>query len=701
MNVERIGLIIGFVFAIYSIFIVFYSYLVPYLTWLPVWIRYMFDQEHLIRAIHLSFAITALSFLTLKRVVSIKGELILTIFSFPTMLALVIYELNYSLLISFLMFLIWLLTFPLNMLQKIINPKIINIIRSGILLTSIPATIYLIVNYEIILYRVVNPISTDMLVGWVLLLTLLYGTDIMIGWPLPVIILIFFNYVIYGNYLPSPIGHVPIDISLALGKAWMETEAGIYGLPLGVSAKYIIYFTILGGVLEAVGITKLISNLALSLVGKRPQGIGRATTIFSALMGMVSGSGVAVTTTVGTTMIPAFRKAGYDDTFSAAFTAGTGTAALITPPVLGAAAFIMMEVIGIDYKTLIIMTILPAILYYISLQLYLELYTRKIGLTEKIILSSESKRINIRLLYLLVPIALLIIMVAYGYTITISVVSAIFTSVILGIISKETRPTLLKLLEGFAKGALDVIPVALATGSAGIVLHALLVTGLGLKMEEVIRFLSAGNFYITLILLAMFTLILGMGVPPTASYVIASSLVAPSAISLAVKSGFPIGIARYAVHMFTFYYAVLADVTPPVALAVYAVAALVRKNPMEVGVRAATIALPKYLLGFSFAVAPLGASILIIPFLNDPLNIVLRSIFVIISIFFINVSTVGYLGGQIAKWRRILYLISGVITLLPFLTLNLVGTIIGFTLLLPEVILKLTKRKIISTNMFS
>jgi TRAP transporter 4TM/12TM fusion protein len=416
---------------------------------------------------------------------------------------------------------------------------------------------------------------------------------------------------------------------------------------------------------------------------------------------MVSGSGVAVTTTVGTTMIPAFRKAGYDDTFSAAFTAGTGTGALITPPILGAAAFIMMEVIGIDYKTLIIMTILPAILYYISLQLYLELYTRKIGLTKKIILSSESKRINIRLLYLLIPIVLLIIMVSYGYTISISVVTAIFTSIILGIISKETRPTLLRLLSGFARGAVDVIPVALATGSAGIVLHALLVTGLGLKMEEVIRFLSGGNFYITLILLAMFTLILGMGVPPTASYVIASALIAPSAISLAVKNGFPIEIASYSVHMFTFYYAVLADVTPPVALAVYAAAALVRKNPMEVGVRAATIALPKYLLGYSFAVAPLGASILIIPFLNDPLNIVLRSIFVIISLFFINVSTVGYLKREIVKWKRILYLISGVMTLLPFLTLNLLGTIIGFALLLPEITLKLAKRKIVSTNMFS
>lgn len=686
MKIEKIGLTIGFIFAVYSIFIIFYSYLIPYLTWVPQWIRYIFDQEHLIRAVHLSFSITILALLTFKQPVSIKGEIILTILSFPSMLAIMMYELNISLILSLLVFLTWILTFPLNLLQKVIDIKILGLIRSVILLTSIPATLYLIINYEAILYRVVSPTATDMLIGWILLLTLLYATDIKIGWILSALIFIFFDYIIYGNYISPPLGHPPIDISLALGKAWMETEAGIYGLPLGVSAKYIIYFTILGGVLEAVGITKLISNIALALVGKKPQGIGRAATVFSALMGTVSGSGVAVTTTVGTTMLQSFKKAGYDDTFSAAFIAGTGTAALITPPVLGAAAFIMMEVIGIDYKTLIIMTILPAFLYYLSLQTYLELYTRKIKITKE--LSIEGSKVQIKLLYLLIPIALLIIMVAYGYTIAISVISAIFLSVILGIISKETRPTLLKLLEGFAKGAIDVIPVALATGSAGIVLHALLVTGLGLKMEEVIRFLSGGNFYITLILLAGFTLLLGMGVPPTASYVIASALVAPSAISLAVKSGFPMEIAKYSVHMFTFYYAVLADITPPVALSVYAAAALIRENPIKVGIVAAKIALPKYLLGFSFATAPLGATILIIPFLNDPLNIILRIIFVLLSIISINIATVGYLNKNIILWKRIIYLILGFMLMLPFETLNMIGIIVLAIFLFTDIKLK-------------
>ncbi|MGC9165470.1 MAG: TRAP transporter permease [Thermoprotei archaeon] len=679
MDTEKIGLVIGFIFAAYSIFIIFYSYFILYLTWIPLWIRYIFDQEHLIRAIHLSFSITILTLLTFRQHASIKGEIILTILSFPTMLAIMIYELNTNLILSLLVFITWILTFPTNLLQRIISMKIIGLIRGIILLTSVPATIYLIMNYEAILYRVVSPTATDMLIGWILLLTLLYATDIKVGWILSALILIFFDYIIYGNYIPPPLGHPPIDITLALGKAWMETEAGIYGLPLGVSAKYIIYFTILGGVLEAVGITKLISNIARSLVGKKPQGIGRATTIFSALMGMVSGSGVAVTTTVGTTMLPAFKKAGYDDVFSAAFTAGTGTAALITPPVLGAAAFIMMEVIGIDYKTLIIMTIFPAIIYYISLQIYLELYTQKIKIIKE--LDIESPKVQVKLLYLLIPIALLIIMVAYGYTIATSVISATFLSVALGIISKETRPTLVNLLKGFAKGAIDIIPVALATGSAGIVLHALLVTGLGLKMEEVIRFLSGGNFYITLVLLAGFTLLLGMGVPPTASYVIASALVAPSAISLAVKSGFPMEIAKYSIHMFTFYYAVLADVTPPVALAAYAAAALIRRNPIEIGITAAKIALPKYLLGFSFAAAPLGAAILIIPFLNDPLDIILRIIFVVFSIISMNIATVGYLNKNIILWKRILYLILGFMLILPFITLNTIG-IIALTVLL-------------------
>lgn len=661
----RMEKVFGYILAAYSIFIFFYPYLIPYLQWLPMSIKYCFDQIHLVRGIHLMLCMGALAFLSRGKRPSIKSSLILTALSLPSM-AVIISITASEPIISALALLIWLLTFPLDALVEYTKKELD--VRYLLLLLYIPVTLYLINDYEAIIYRVVFPTNLDVLVGWVMIILLLYGTNLKIGWPLPAIILVFLNYTLLGYNIPPPVGHSFTDVPLAIGKAWMETEAGIFGLPLGVSAKYIVYFTILAGVLRAIGITDFIADFAYAFLGKSPQDVGRATTIYSATMGMVSGSGVAVTTTVSTTMLPAFRRAGYDDIFSSAFIAGTGSAALITPPILGAAAFIMMEVIGIDYKTLIIMTILPAVIYYISLQIYLELYTRKIGLKT---LDTEIRKSKIEVLkesYYLLPIIVLIYLVFRGYTISMAVITAVAVAVIIGLLKRERIG---KILSGFSEGALDVIPVALATACAGLVLHALLVTGLGLKIEEIVRFVSGGNYYVTLLLLAIFTLILGMGVPPVASYVIVSALIVPATIVLAIENGFPEIIAHYAVHVFAFYYAVLAEITPPVALAAYAAAAISGQNPLRVGVTAATIALIKYLIGFTFVLGPAGSALLIIPYLHSPAEILIRTLLVLGAAFAINVSTVGYFRGTLNKPIRALWFLAGIMLILPFYQWNI------------------------------
>ncbi|MEM0089155.1 MAG: TRAP transporter fused permease subunit [Archaeoglobaceae archaeon] len=662
--------IFGGVLAFYSIFIIFYPYFIPYLLWLPPEVRYCFDQIHLIRGIHLMLCIGALAFMAYGKRTSIASNLILSALSLPCAIILAIVTAN-DLLISSLVILLWFSTFPLDAIlghfDKRIDWKFV------LLLLYLPATFYLILDYEKIIYRVVFPTNLDILVGWTMILLLLYATNVKIGWPLPAIVLVFVLYTLLGYNIPPPIGHTFRDIPLAIGKSWMETEAGIFGLPLGVSAKYIVYFTILAGVLRAIGITKFISDFASAFLGRSPQDVGRATTVYSAVMGMVSGSGVAVTTTVATTMLSSFKKAGYDDKFASAFMAGTGTAALITPPILGAAAFIMMEVMGIDYKTLIVMTILPALLYYISLQIYLELYTRKIGLKTQIDVHKKSKKEVLKESYFLLPIALLIAMIFQGYTIVTSVLSATFLAVAIGILR---RAKISEIAKGFSDGALDVIPVALATACAGLILHALLVTGLGMKIEEIVRFLSAGNYYVTLVLLAIFTLLLGMGVPPTASYVIVSALVIPAAIKLAILNGFPETIAHYGVHVFAFYYAILADVTPPVALAAYAAAAVAGENPLRIAVLSAKIAIIKYLLAFTFVIAPAGAALLIVPYLDAPLEIVLRTLFVIVATIAINSATVGYFRGDLNYTRRAILFFAGLLLIVPFTITNVLGLIL-------------------------
>ncbi|MEM4712643.1 MAG: TRAP transporter large permease subunit, partial [Archaeoglobaceae archaeon] len=322
---------------------------------------------------------------------------------------------------------------------------------------------------------------------------------------------------------------------------------------------------------------------------------------------------------------------------------------------------------------LIIMTILPAVLYYISLQVYLELYTRKIGLKKQIDVQKKSKKEVLRESYLLLPIALLIAMIFQGHTIATAVLSATFLAVAIGILR---RVKLSEIAKGFSDGALDVIPVALATACAGLILHALLVTGLGMKIEEIVRFLSAGNYYITLLLLAIFTLILGMGVPPTASYVIVSALVIPAAIKLAILNGFPEMVAHYSVHVFAFYYAILADVTPPVALAAYAAAAVAGQNPLRVAVSSAKIAIIKYLLAFTFVLAPAGAALLIIPYLDAPFEIVLRALLVIIAIFAINSATVGYFRKDLNYAKRAILFFAGLLLIAPFTITNVLGLIL-------------------------
>lgn len=667
----------GGILAFYSVFIYFYPYLIPHLSWMPIEFRYCFDQIHLVRGIHLMLCIGALAFLAYGKKTSFVSNLILSALSLPCALVLAV-TVN-DLVVSLLILLLWFLTFPLDAIlgfaKKQIDWKFV------LLLLYLPATMYLIVDYEKILYRVVFPTSLDILVGWTMILLLLYATNVKIGWPLPAIVLIFVLYTLFGSNIPPPIGHNFRDIPLAIGKTWMETEAGIFGLPLGVSAKYIVYFTILAGVLRAIGITKFISDFALAFLGRSPQDVGRATSVYSAIMGMVSGSGVAVTTTVATTMLSPFKKAGYDERFASAFIAGTGTAALITPPILGAAAFIMMEVMGIDYKTLIIMTILPAFIYYVSLQIYLELYTRKVGLKRQIDVQKKSKREVLKDIYLLLPLVLLILMIFQGHTIATSVLSATFLAVAIGILR---RAKISEIARGFIDGALDVIPVALATACAGLILHTLLVTGLGMKIEEIVRFVSGGNYYVTLLLLAIFTLLLGMGVPPTASYVIVSALVVPTAIKLAILNGFPEMIAHYSVHVFAFYYAVLADVTPPVALAAYAAAAVAGQNPLRIAVLSAKIAIIKYLIAFTFVLAPAGAALLIVPYLDAPIEIFLRVTLVVLAALAINSATVGHFRKDLNYAKRAILFLAGLFLIFPFAITNVLGLILIAILLVLE-----------------
>ena len=439
------------------------------------------------------------------------------------------------------------------------------------------------------------------------------------------------------------------------------TTSGIMNTPVNVCAKYIVVFIIFGAFLERTGIAQFFIDLANSLCGSASGGPAKVAVISSALCGMVSGSSVGNTVTTGSVTIPMMKKTGYKPEFAGAVEAAASTGGQIMPPIMGAAAFLMAEYMGVPYATVAVKAILPAILYFTGIYIAVHLEAKKLGL--KGIPRSELPKFSILIkkIYLLAPLVVLVALVSTNQkTMQFAASVAIVIAILVGIINKDDRVTPKKIVDALESGAKSTITVAVACGIAGMVAGCITVTGLASKIITAIVTVSGGHMMIALFLTMLCCIVLGMGVPTTANYCIMAATCAPILIQLNVN---PI-----AAHFFVFYFGIVADITPPVALAAYAGSAIAKADPMKTGFNATKLAIAAFIVPYIFAMNPKMLFINTTAF--DVVQIGITSIF---GLFGVAAALNGFLYRPINPLFRVLLVAGGLGMMIPGTASDLIG----------------------------
>ena len=390
---------------------------------------------------------------------------------------------------------------------------------------------------------------------------------------MPIVVIVFLVYALIGPALPPPWTHRGYDMDRIVGHMYMTLE-GIFGVPIDVSSTFIILFTIYGAFLDVSGAGKFFIDFSFGALGGKSTGAGRTVILASFLLGGPSGSGVATTVTIGSVAYPMLAKAGYSKEAAGGLLSAGGIGAVLSPPVLGAAAFLIAEFLRISYLDVILMASIPTCLYYWSIFLMVELDAKKFGAKDVAIEKQESLwKLTYTYGFHFISLIVLVLMMVLGFTPMMAVVCAILTCFVTSFFRKETRFTLAKLVRALKFGTLGVLGVAVVCACAGIIVGVVSLTGLGLKLSTIIIAYAGGSLLLTAVYTAVLLWILGLAVPITATYIIAAVIAAPALTKL--------GVPDYAAHMFIFYYAVLSEVSPPTALSPFAAAALTGGDPFK------------------------------------------------------------------------------------------------------------------------
>ena len=457
-------------------------------------------------------------------------------------------------------------------------------------------------------------LTQDIVIAFVAIIVLFEAGRRMVGFALPLIAGIFLLYCYFGQYMPDLISHQGASLERLAGHMFLTTE-GVFGVPVGVSTSFIYLFVLFGALLEKAGAGHYFIDVAFALLGKFRGGPAKASVIASGLTGMVSGSSTANVATVGTFAIPLMRESGLSSVKAGAVTVAAGVNGQLMPPIMGAAAFIIAEFLGMSYTSVMIAAVIPAFVCYASLVYIVHLESCKLGLTGNQDKLKFIQKLKIILggIHYLIPVFVLL------YTLLIakeSAISAAFNSIcvlfVMILIQEPIRKFITKqkissndFIIGFSSifwamvdAAKNMVTVAIATALAGIIIGSISLTGLGQVLSEIVEAIAGNNIILILLLTAIMSLILGMGLPTTANYIVVSSLIAPVILLLAAKNGFL--IPAIAVHLFVFYFGILADDTPPVGIAAYAAAGIAKANPVTVGVQGFIYDLRTALLPFAF-----------------------------------------------------------------------------------------------------
>jgi len=525
--------------------------------------------------------------------------------------------------------------------------------------------------------------NTDFLVAIVGIAILFECCRRVVGIPLMIVVATFLSYAYFGKFIPGNFGHAGYSVQRIFNFLFYTTE-GVIGTPIAVCSTFLFIFLLFAAFLERTGIGQFFIDLANSIAGKAVGGPAKVAVIASALEGTISGSSVANTVGSGSFTIPMMKKMGYKPHFAAAVEACASTGGQIVPPIMGAAAFIMAEITGISYTRIILAALIPAMLYFAGVFFAVHFEAKKSNLRG---MAADEVPKFFRLMFtkghLLLAVLSIVFFLSYGFSITRSALYAIVVAIIFSMFRKDTRMTPTTFFDALEKGARNCIGVGIACAMAGMIVGVVTMTGLGLTFAGELQRIAAGidsEFFRMLAALALCmvaSIILGMGVPTTANYVIMATVTAP----IVVQLGLPLLVA----HMFVFYFGIVADITPPVALAAYAGSAIARSDPMKTCVTATRIGVAAYIVPYIFAFNP---EMLFINTAIDPLSLEYYTTFApmlsmlhvagsaLLGMVGLAAALTGFMSTRLFWWERILVLAGGLGLIIPETISDIVGLLL-------------------------
>ena len=464
------------------------------------------------------------------------------------------------------------------------------------ILFSLCVGAYLAGDYMSIVLRAGVPLQRDIVIGGIMILLILEATRRTMGWPLVIVAVAFLVYALYGHLIPGMLGHRHYDLVRVIEHMFLTSE-GIYGVAIYVTSTFVFVFILLGSFLTETGGAQAFIDLAFSITGRYRGGPGKAAVVASGLMGTISGSSFANVAGTGTFTIPLMKSVGYKPEFAAGVEAAASTGGQIMPPIMGAAAFIMAEMTGVPYGKLIVHAAIPAILYYFAVFLMVDLEAAKMGLRglAKNELPNFFTVLKKGGFLLLAPLSI-VYMLIVGYSPIKASFTAVVFVVLVSFLRKETRMTPKKFLSALESGAVTSLSVISACAVAGLIVGTVTLTGLGLKFADFIVVLAGGHLCPALFLTMLASIIMGMGMPTTALYIILGAMVAPALVVM--------NVPVVAAHLFIFYFGCMAAVTPPVALSSYLAAAIAKGDSVKTAFHGLKLASAAFILPYVFAVQP-------------------------------------------------------------------------------------------------
>lgn len=525
---------------------------------------------------------------------------------------------------------------------------------------AVAINLYPIVFLNQILGRAGDFSNVDGYVSSALLVLTLEGARRVLGWPLVLISLVAIMYALFGYLIPGGFGHRGFDWQ-TLATHSVLTMEGVMGIPMAVASTFVFIFILFAAFLKVSGLGQFFIDLAIGLVGQVRGGPAQVAIISSGMLGSISGSSTANVVGTGTFTIPMMKALGYRPQFAGAVEAAASTGGQFMPPVMGAAAFIMAEVLGVPYVEIIISAAIPALLYYVAVALMIDKEAAKTGMRG--IPRDQTRKLGAvvqQMWHMVLPLFVIVYALVAGFTALFAGLAGVVSCLAVSTLRESTRMSVWTIVTALRDGAESAILITTACAACGIIIGIFTLTGVGLKFGYGIVELAGGLLFPTLVLTMLTSLILGMGIPTTANYIITATVAAPALVAL--------GVTPIAAHLFVFYFGIVADITPPVAIAAYAAAAIAKANPIATGVTAARLAIAAFIVPYFFIYNPF-----LLLLKNDVIHTCVAVGTAMVGIYAIASAVSGYWRIDLKLWERVLLLVAALTLLDPGFVTDAIG----------------------------